>query len=67
MRSTSSRELDNGVQEWEQPHLWLEKGPPASPCEQERLDTLQAIAPEGKLENLHHPNFGEMPICAPTP
>ena len=59
LRSTSSRDLDDGVREWEQPHVWLEKGPPASPCEPERLSTLRSIAPRGQLENLHHPKFGE--------
>ena len=59
LRSTSSRDLNDGVREWEQPHVWLEKGPPASPCEPERLSTLRSIAPHGQLENLHHPKFGE--------
>ena len=58
LRSTSSRDLDDTVREWQQPHPWLEKGPPASPCEQERLSTLYSIAPGGQLENLQHPKFG---------
>ena len=58
LRSTSNRDLDNTVREWQQPHVWLEKGPPASPCEQERLSTLYSIAPGGQLENLQHPKFG---------
>lgn len=70
-RSTSSRDLDDGVREWEQPHVWLEKGPPMSPCEPERLSTLHSIAPHGQLENLHHPKFGEPlrpcnSLCKPT-
>lgn len=60
---SASRDLDEGVQEWA-PHVW-EKGPPVSPCEQERLNTLHSIAPAGKLESLHHPNLGER-LCLPT-
>ena len=65
LRSTSSRDLDETVREWQQPHVWLEKGPPASPCEQERLSTLYSIAPGGQLENLQHPKFG-MPLLLET-
>ena len=60
LRSTSSRNLDDTVREWQQPHAWLEKGPPASPCEQERLSTLYSIAPGSQLENLQHPKFGAL-------
>ncbi len=59
LRSISSRDLEDGVQEWVKPHVWLGKGPPSAPCEPERLSTLHEIAPDGKLENLHHPKFGE--------
>ena len=62
LRCTSSRDLDDTVREWQQPHPWLEKGPPASPCEQERLSSLYSIAPGGQLENLQHPKFG-MPLA----
>ena len=58
LRAASSRDLDDTVREWQAPHVWLEKGPPASPCEQERLSTLHSIAPGGQLENLQHPKFG---------
>ena len=59
LRSISSRDLEAGVQEWVKPHVWLDRGPPAAPCEPERLSTLYEIAPSGKLENLHHPKFGQ--------
>ncbi len=61
LRSISSRDLEDGVQEWVKPHLWLDKGPPSAPCEPERLSTLYGIAPAGKLENLRHPKFGQLP------
>lgn len=58
LRAASSKNLEDTVREWQAPHVWLEKGPPASPCEQERLSTLRSIAPGGQLENLQHPKFG---------
>lgn len=66
LRSLSSRDLEAGVQEWVKPHRWLDRGPPAAPCEPERLGTLYDIAPSGKLENLHHPKFGQVPAAPAT-
>ena len=62
LRSISSRDLEAGVQEWVKPHVWLDRGPPTAPCEPDRLSTLYEIAPSGKLENLHHPKFGQLLI-----